>query len=133
MSFSKWLCWIKGCTLPGAFQKDWPKAYSYSVWEYWAHHTLVSLGFYNFKVFVNICNHWLLVRIFFLYLLALFLWQNFNFLWAGVHLFDVLIACQHLLDAREFKLLRKGFCYWNYKINRSLSIWEENSKSQFLL
>lgn len=40
MSSYKWLCWIKSCTL--WLSGGCPQIYSYSVWEYWFHHTVVS-------------------------------------------------------------------------------------------
>ena len=133
MSSYKWLCWIKSCTLSGGC----PQIYSYSVWEYWFHHTVVSQDFYNFKIFANLINSFTLQSLitcnnFSLYLLALCLWQNFNFLWTVLQLFDISTLGQHLFDVTGFKFLRKQFHHWSYEVSSFLSIWEQNSKYQFL-
>lgn len=98
---------------------------------------LLLANTYNFKIFANLINSYTLQSLitcnnFSLYLLALCLWQNFNFLWAVLQLFDISTLGQHLFDVTEFKFLRKQFRHWSYKVNSFLSIWEQNSKSQFL-
>lgn len=120
---TRWLS--KGC----------PQIYSYSIWEYiGVTILLLLLKVYNLKIFVNLivlhqwCNYWFFgnhgnfcnfilpslisCKHFFLYLLALCLLQNFNFLWAGVHLFGVSTPVQHLFNVGKFKLLQKQFCHW---------------------